>query len=131
MAGVRAASFLAPGVTGNILFYNTTTGEVGWFPGANQSVNTSSVVTFAGVTTTNITVRGSVVFNDATTQATTGQTSVYARNALPSGTTGRIITISDSGSDSNAPAGNWAPAYWDPDATVWTYIGNSNSVTPI
>ena len=131
MAGVRAASFLAPGVTGNILFYNTTTGEVGWFPGANQSVNTSSVVTFAGVTTTNITVRGNIVFNDATTQGTTGQTSVYARNALPSGTTGRIITISDSGSDSNAPAGNWAPAYWDPDATVWTYIGNSNSVTPI
>ena len=58
-------------------------------------------------------------------------TSVYARSALPSGTTGRIITISDSGSDTNAPAGNYAPAYWDPDADVWTYIGNSNSVTPI
>jgi hypothetical protein len=58
-------------------------------------------------------------------------TSVYARSALPSGTTGRIITISDSGSDTNAPAGNYAPAYWDPDASVWTYIGNSNSVTPI
>ena len=131
MAGVRVASFLAPGVTGNIMFYNTTTGEVGWFPGSNQSVNTSSVVTFAGVTTTNITVRGSVVFNDATTQATTGQTTVYARNALPAGVTGRIITISDSGSDLNAPAGNYAPAYWDPDASDWTYIGNSNSVTPI
>jgi hypothetical protein len=60
-----------------------------------------------------------------------GLTGVYARNALPSGTTGRIITVSDSGSDTNSPAGNYAPAYWDPDATVWTYIGNSNSVTPI
>jgi hypothetical protein len=60
-----------------------------------------------------------------------GLTSVFARNALPSGTTGRIITVSDSGSDTNSPAGNYAPAYWDPDATVWTYIGNSNSVTPI
>jgi len=131
MAGVRLASFVTPGASSNILFYNTTTGETGWFPGPNQAVSTSSVVTFTGVTTTNITVNGNVVFADATTQNTTGLTSVYARNALPTGRTGRIITISDSGSDTNSPAGNFAPAYWDPDANVWTYIGNSNSVTPI
>ena len=75
-----------------------------------------------------------VEFTDSTRQTTAavnGQTSVYARNALPAGTTGTIITVSDSGGDTNSPAGNWAPAYWDPDASVWTYIGNSNSVTPI
>ena len=75
-----------------------------------------------------------VEFTDSTRQTTAavnGQTSVYARNALPTGITGRIITVSDSGSDTNSPAGNYAPAYWDPDASVWTYIGNSNSVTPI
>jgi hypothetical protein len=60
-----------------------------------------------------------------------GQTSVYSRSGLPTGVTGMIITISDSGSDTNAPAGNYAPAYWNPDASVWTYIGNSNSVTAI
>jgi hypothetical protein len=60
-----------------------------------------------------------------------GSTAVYARNELPGGTIGMIITISDSGTDTNAPAGNWAPAYWDNDAELWVYIGNSNSVTPV
>jgi hypothetical protein len=93
---------------------------------------------FTGLTVSTSTVRisaTSLTFPDNTTQTTAasapGQTTVYARNALPAGVTGRIITISDSGSDSNAPAGNYAPAYWDPDANDWTYIGNSNSVTPI
>ena len=61
---------------------------------------------------------------------TPGATNVYDRGTLPTGTTGTIITISDSGTDTNSPAGNWAPAYWDSDASLWTYIGNSNSVTP-
>jgi hypothetical protein len=106
----------------------------------------------AEFTATGVSLIGTVNVNNAyslsTTDGTSGQvlttngtgsaswgnpglTTVFARNALPSGTTGRIITISDSGSDTNSPAGNYAPAYWDPDATVWTYIGNSNSVTPI
>jgi hypothetical protein len=72
-----------------------------------------------------------IKFNDATIQTTAGGTSVYARSALPAGVQGRIITISDSGSDANSPAGNWAPAYWDDDADEWTYVGNSNSVTII
>lgn len=72
-----------------------------------------------------------IKFNDNTIQTTTGETSVYARSALPAGVQGRIITISDSGTDANSPAGNWAPAYWDDDADEWTYIGNSNSVTVI
>lgn len=72
-----------------------------------------------------------IKFTDDTVQTTTGQTSAYARSALPAGVVGRIITISDSGSDANSPAGNWAPAYWDDDASEWTYIGNSNSVTVI
>ena len=63
-----------------------------------------------------------------TVWANNGQTTIYARNALPSGIPGMIITISDSGSDTNSPSGNWAPAYWDNDAGLWTYIGNSNSV---
>jgi hypothetical protein len=74
---------------------------------------------------------GSLTYPDNTTQTTSGGTQVYARSALPTGVIGRIITISDSGSDSNSPAGNWAPAYWDDDAETWTYIGNSNSVTAI
>jgi hypothetical protein len=55
----------------------------------------------------------------------------YSRSTLPTGVIGMIITITDSGSDSNSPAGNYAPAYWDDDADEWTYIANSNSVTVI
>ena len=63
--------------------------------------------------------------------ANSGMTGVYARSALPTPAQGMIITISDSGSDTNSPAGNWAPAYWDEDSGFWTYIGNSNTVTEI
>jgi len=72
-----------------------------------------------------------IQFGDNTFQKTSGGTTVYTRDALPAGVQGRIITISDSGTDDNSPAGNWAPAYWDDDADEWTYIGNSNSVTII
>jgi len=74
---------------------------------------------------------GSLTFPDSSIQTTAGGTSVYERGGLPMGTPGQIITISDSGTDDNSPAGNWAPAYWDDDATEWIYIGNSNSVTAI
>ena len=74
---------------------------------------------------------GGLTFPDSTVQTTAGGTSVYERGGLPMGTPGQIITISDSGTDDNSPAGNWAPAYWDDDATEWVYIGNSNSVTAI
>jgi hypothetical protein len=74
---------------------------------------------------------GSLTFPDSSIQTTAGGTSVYERGGLPMGTPGQIITISDSGTDENSPAGNWAPAYWDDDANEWVYIGNSNSVTAI
>lgn len=74
---------------------------------------------------------GELQFPDNTVQTTAGGTSLYARNSLPAGAQGRIITITDSGSDTNSPAGNWAPAYWDADAEAWTYVGNSNTVTII
>ena len=74
---------------------------------------------------------GELQFPDNTVQTTAGGTSLYARNSLPAGAQGRIITITDSGSDTNSPAGNWAPAYWDDDAEAWTYVGNSNTVTII
>jgi hypothetical protein len=80
------------------------------------------------------TVATSGSYNDLSNKPTIysqGSTAIFARSSLPTGTTGTIITISDSGTDTNAPAGNWAPAYWDPDNAVWTYIANSNSVTPI
>lgn len=80
------------------------------------------------------TTDGGLMFPDTTVQttayttATNGQTTIYTRNALPAGIPGMIITIMDSGSDTNSPGGNWAPAYYDVDAGFWTYIGNSNSV---
>ena len=92
----------------------------------NTATNVENTWTF--------TTDGGLMFPDTTVQttayttATNGQTSIYARNALPAGIPGMIITISDSGSDTNSPSGNWAPAYWDDDAGLWTYIGNSNSV---
>ena len=60
-----------------------------------------------------------------------GQTGVYARDALPAGNPGLTITISDSGTDANSPAGNYALAYWDADTSEWLYVANSNSVTVI
>jgi hypothetical protein len=60
-----------------------------------------------------------------------GATELFARNSLPTGVAGQVITISNSGSDTNAPAGNYALAYWDADTSEWIYVGNSNSVTPI
>jgi hypothetical protein len=73
-------------------------------------------------TNNNLTINGSQVG---------GLSGVYTRSTLPAGAIGLIITVSDSGSDTNSPAGNYAPAYWDDDAELWTYIGNSNSVTVI
>jgi hypothetical protein len=115
----------------------------------NQALFTTSSVQFGNFTATGIVVldgltypatdgsAGQVLSTDgagnlswATSSGTPGATNVYARDALPAGSTGTLITISDSGSDTNSPAGNWAPAYWDSDNDVWTYIGNSNSVTP-
>jgi hypothetical protein len=92
-------------------------------------VNTGTV--FFGTNTVAVSSTGTLLVNGASVQTTAGGTSVYERGGLPMGTPGQIITISDSGTDDNSPAGNWAPAYWDDDATEWVYIGNSNSVTAI
>jgi hypothetical protein len=78
---------------------------------------------------------GSLTFPDTTVQTTAanpGQTTIYNRGSLPAGQLGLIITIENSGDDENSPAGDYAPAYWDPNAGAsgeWLYIGNSNSVT--
>ena len=56
-------------------------------------------------------------------------TEVYSRSTMPTGTAGQLITISDSGADSRAPAGNYALAYWDADTNEWLYVANSNSIT--
>ena len=97
-------------------------------------LETNSTNTWTFALDGSLTLPGNLTFPDLTVQttayttATNGQTTIYARNALPAGIPGMIITISDSGSDTNSPSGNWAPAYWDNDAGLWTYIGNSNSV---
>jgi hypothetical protein len=117
VAGTSTFTLVSSGPTGKPAVY---------YPDGTYSLGTATTVV-AG------TVRigsGINLSSTGTVSVTNGLTSVYARNALPSGTTGLIITISDSGTDANAPAGNYAPAYWDPGASVWTYIGNSNSVTP-
>ena len=78
-------------------------------------------------------IKKGIAFDDGSvltsTNALIGGTSIYARDALPVGSTGTIITISDSGADTNSPAGNYAPAYWDADTSEWLYVANSNSVT--
>jgi hypothetical protein len=56
-------------------------------------------------------------------------TEVYSRSTMPTGTAGQLITISDSGADSRAPAGNYALAYWAADTNEWLYVANSNSIT--
>jgi hypothetical protein len=48
---------------------------------------------------------------------------------MPTGTAGQLITISDSGLDTRAPAGNYALAYWAADTNEWLYVANSNSIT--
>lgn len=106
----------------NYYEFSATLGMDGVFTVPSLTATTASITT--------------IRFADNTEQTTAytgggGGGGIYARSALPAGTPGTIITVSDSGSDTNSPAGNWAPAYWDDDAGVWTYIGNSNSVTAI
>ena len=109
-------------------YVSTSTGDVTiWSAGGGTSGVTSIT---AGTGTYVSTSTGAVtIWSTGGGGGTPGATNSYARYELPAGTTGTIITVSDSGSDTNSPAGNWAPAYWDADAYLWTYIGNSNSVT--
>jgi hypothetical protein len=97
--------------------------------------NTGTVQINSNGRTWTFNAEGGVTFPDSTIQTTAGaapgQTSVHNRSALPSGNSGLTITISDSGSDDNSPAGNYALAYWDADVNQWLYVANSNSVTAI
>ena len=101
------------------------------------STGTITVNTFDNSTGTAYTFSSAgMTFPDDTVQTTayiggSGGTPVYARDELPAGAIGVIITVSDSGSDDNAPAGNYALAYWDDDVEEWLYMANSNSVTII
>jgi len=115
--------------TSSLVGYSTAT-AIGQLTNDAGYITSSALVGYSTATAVSELTNDAGYITSASVPAQ-GSTLVYARNELPTGTAGTIITISDSGSDTNAPAGNWAPAYWDNDAEQWIYIGNSNTVTAV
>jgi len=127
--GLTVASQIFPtadGTNGQVITTNGS-GTLSWTDQTGGGSGVSSISAGTGTYVSSST--GAVTIWTDGGSGSPGVTNIYARDELPAGTTGTIITISDSGSDTNAPAGNFAIAYWDPDAEIWTYVANSNSVT--
>ena len=135
LGGIKVGSGLSINSSTGVLSvsfpsYVTSGSNISIFNNDSGYITTSSLAGYSTATAVSELTNDAGYITSSSVPAQ-GSTAVYARNELPGGTIGMIITISDSGTDTNAPAGNWAPAYWDNDAELWVYIGNSNSVTPV
>ena len=129
-SGYLTSSTLSSYLPADVDNYVTSGSNISIFNNDSGYITTSSLAGYSTATAVSELTNDAGYITSSSVPAQ-GSTAVYARNELPGGTIGMIITISDSGTDTNAPAGNWAPAYWDNDAELWVYIGNSNSVTPV
>ena len=135
LGGIKVGSGLSINSSTGVLSvsfpsYVTSGSNISIFNNDSGYITTSSLAGYSTATAVSELTNDAGYITSSSVPAQ-GSTAIYARNSLPTGTTGTIITISDSGSDTNAPAGNWAPAYWDADTSEWIYVGNSNSVTPV
>jgi hypothetical protein len=97
-------------------------------PGITIINNSGTAITFSDGSQQTIAWTGTVAYSNVTGTPAVGQTSVYTRSTLPAGVEGLLITISDSGDDTNSPSGNDALAYWNSTAVEWQYVANSNTV---